>query len=227
MCINLFTERSKMELTARGIKETLNDIDEKFCEKINKTIDNIYNEILKVFLPDSIEDKVIKIKDQLGLSQLSRRVADFTKDIINNKDEKKENKDMNDLDIEKETSKIISTIKDSYNLSTGQVNKLEKNKDNIVNKIEQELDKEIKNYVNTFQKNDKYINEWKEFYKSKDFKNMEKIYKKIEKNMKDIVPLEEKIKEVRELENIHLIIKKKGGDFNLTNEELELTKRLL
>lgn len=216
-----------MELTARGIKETLNDIDEKFGEKINKTIDNIYNEILKVFLPDSIEDKVIEIKDQLRLSQLSKKVADFTKDIINNKGEKKENKDISDLDIEKETSKIISTIKDSYNLSTQQINKLEKNKDTIVNKIEQELDKEIKKYVNAFQKNDKYINEWKEFYNSKDFKNMEKIYKKIEKNMKDIVPLEEKIKEVRELENIHLIIKKKGGDFNLTNEELELTKRLL
>lgn len=216
-----------MELTARGIKETLNDIDEKFGEKINKTIDHIYNEILKVFLPDSIEDKVIEIKDQLRLSQLSKKVADFTKDIINNKGEKKENKDISDLDIEKETSKIISTIKDSYNLSTQQINKLEKNKDTIVNKIEQELDKEIKKYVNAFQKNDKYINEWKEFYNSKDFKNMEKIYKKIEKNMKDIVPLEEKIKEVRELENIHLIIKKKGGDFNLTNEELELTKRLL
>ncbi len=216
-----------MELTARGIKETLNDIDEKFGEKINKTIDNIYNEILKVFLPDSIEDKVIEIKDQLRLSQLSKKVADFTKDIINNKGEKKENKDISDLDIEKETSKIISTIKDSYNLSTQQINKLEKNKDTIVNKIEQELDKEIKKYVNAFQKNDKYINEWKEFYNSKDLKNMEKMYKKIEKNMKDIVPLEEKIKEIRELENIHLIIKKKGGDFNLTNEELELTKRLL
>ncbi len=216
-----------MELTARGIKETLNDIDEKFGEKINKTIDNIYNEILKVFLPDSIEDKVIEIKDQLRLSQLSKKVADFTKDIINNKGEKKENKDISDLDIEKETSKIISTIKDSYNLSTQQINKLEKNKDTIVNKIEQELDKEIKKYVNAFQKNDKYINEWKEFYNSKDLKNMEKIYKKIEKNMKDIVPLEEKIKEIRELENLHLIIKKKGGDFNLTNEELELTKRLL
>lgn len=216
-----------MELIARGIKETLNNIDEKFGEKINKTIDNIYNEVLKAFLPDSIEDKVIEIKDQLRLSQLSKKVADFTKDIINNKGEKKENKDISDLDIEKETSKIISTIKDSYNLSTQQINKLEKNKDTIVNKIEQELDKEIKNYVNAFRKNDKYINEWKEFYNSKDFKNMEKIYKKIEKNMKDIVPLEEKIKEVRELENIHLIIKKKGGDFNLTNEELELTKRLL
>lgn len=216
-----------MELTSREIKETLSDIDEKFSKTINNTIDNIYNEILRTFLPDSIEDKVIKIKDQLGLSQLSKKVADFTKDVINNKNEKKENKNMSDLDIEKETSKIISSIKDSYNLSTQQIKKLEKNKETISNKVEQELNKEIKNYVNIFEKNDKYVNEWKEFYNSKDFKNMEKVYKKIEKNMKDIAPIEEKIKEVRELENIHLLIKRKGGDFNLTNEELELTKSLL
>lgn len=216
-----------MELTSRGIKETLSDIDEKFSKTINNTIDNIYNEILRTFLPDSIEDKVIKIKDQLGLSQLSKKVADFTKDVINNKSEKKENKNMSDLNIEKETSKIISSIKDSYNLTTQQIKKLEKNKEAISNKVVQELNKEIKNYVNVFKKNDKYINEWKEFYNSKDFKNMEKIYKKIEKNMKNIAPIEEKIKEVRELENVHLLIKRKGGDFNFTNEELELTKRLL
>lgn len=216
-----------MELTSRGFKETLNNIDEKFSETINNTIDDIYNEILRSFLPDLIEDKVIKIKDQLGLSQLSKKVADFTKDVINNKNEKKENKNMSDLDIEKETRKIISSIKDSYNLSTQQIKKLEKNKETISNKVEQELNKKIENYVNIFKKNDEYVNEWKEFYNSKDFKNMEKVYKKIEKNMKDIALIEEKIKEVRELENVHLLIKRKGGDFNLTNEELELTKSLL
>lgn len=216
-----------MELTAKGIKDTLNEIDEKYGESINKTIDNIYNEILKTFLPDSIEDKVIEIKDKLGFSQLSKNVANFTKDLINNKNEKNVNRNISDLDIEKETSKIISSIKDSYNLSINQIEKLEKNKKAISNKVEQEIDKEIKNYVNAFEKNDKYINEWKEFYNSKDFKNMEKIYKKIEKNMKDIIPIEEKIKEVRELENVHQLIKRKGGDFNLTNEELELTKKLV
>ena len=51
-----------MEITTKDIKENLNQIDERFCEAITNTIDSIYNEILKAFLPDSIEDKVIKIK---------------------------------------------------------------------------------------------------------------------------------------------------------------------
>ncbi|HBC84076.1 MAG TPA: hypothetical protein DCZ30_01075 [Clostridiales bacterium] len=105
--------------------------------------------------------------------------------------------------------------------------RLEKNKKTISNKVEQEINKEIKNYVNAFEKNNQNINEWKQFYNSKDFKNMDKVYKKIEKNMQNIVPIEEKIKEVRELENVHQLIKRKGGDFNLTNEELELTQKLL
>lgn len=215
-----------MELAARCIKDTLNVINEKYGESINKMIGNVYNEILKTFLPDSIEDKVIKIKDQLSLSQLSKNIVNFTKDIINNKNEKNINKDIS-LNIEKETSKIISSIKDCYSLTIDQIENLEKNIEVISNKVEKEIDKEIKNYVNAFEKNDKYINEWRDFYNSKDFENMEKIYKKIEKNMKDIIPIEEKIKEVRELENVHLLIKRKGGDFNLTNEELELTKKLV
>lgn len=216
-----------MELTARSIKDTLNEIDEKYGESINKTIDNIYNEILKTFLPNSIEDKLIEIKDKLGFSQLSKNVANFTKDLINNKNEKDVNKNISELNIEKETSKIISAIKDSYDLSINQVEQLEKNKKTISNKVEQEIDKEIKSYVNAFEKNNQYINEWKGFYNSKDFKNMDKIYIKIEKNMKNIIPIEEKIKEVRELENMHQLIKRKGGDFNLTNEELELTQKLV
>lgn len=216
-----------MELTARSIKDTLNEIDEKYGEFINKTIDDIYNEILKAFLPDSIEDKVMEMKEKLGVSQLSKNVANFTKDLINNKNGKYANKNISELNIEKETSRIISAIKDSYDLSINQVERLEKNKKTISNKVEQEIDKKIKSYVNAFEKNDQYINEWKEFYNSKDFKNMDKIYKKIEKNMNNIIPTEEKIKEVRKLENVHQLIKRKGGDFNLTNEELELTQKLV
>ena len=167
------------------------------------------------------------MKEKLGVSQLSKNVANFTKDLINNKNEKYANKNISELNIEKETSRIISAIKDSYDLSINQVERLEKNKKTISNKVEQEIDKKIKSYVNAFEKNDQYINEWKEFYNSKDFKNMDKIYKKIEKNMNNIIPTEEKIKEVRKLENVHQLIKRKGGDFNLTNEELELTQKLV
>ena len=55
---------------------------------------------------------------------------------------------------------------------------------------------------------------------------MEKIYKEIEKNKVNTVSIEENIKELKKIENMHLLIKRKGGDFNLTNEELELVEKL-
>lgn len=216
-----------MEITTKDIKENLNQIDNRFCEAITNTIDSIYNEILKAFLPDSIEDKVIKIKDQIGLSKLSKNVENLLRGFINNKGEKDLTKRIKALDIEKQTNTLISNIEDAFNLSINEINKLENNKKTISKKVEEQLNKEIKSYISTFEKNDQYISEWEKFYKSKDFKNMDKVYKKIEKNVKNIIPIEEKIKEVRELENLHLRIKMKGGDFNLTNEEIELAKMLV
>lgn len=216
-----------MEITTKGIKENLNQIDEKFCEVITNTIDSIYNEILKTFLPDSIEDKVIKIKDQIGLSKLSKNVENFIREIINSKGKNDLTKSIKELNIEKQTNTLISNIGDAFNLSMNQINKLENNKKAISKKVEEQLSKEIKNYINTFEKNEKYISEWEKFYISRDFESMDKVYKKIERNLKNIIPIEEKIKEVRELENLHLLIKRKGGDFNLTNEEIELTKKLV
>lgn len=216
-----------MEITTKDIKENLNQIDDRFCEAITNTIDSIYNEILKAFLPDSIEDKVIKIKDQIGLSKLSKNVENLLRGFINNKGEKDLTKRIKALDIEKQTNTLISNIEDAFNLSINEINKIENNKKTISKKVEEQLNKEIKSYISTFEKNDQYISEWEKFYKSKDFKNMDKVYKKIEKNVKNIIPIEEKIKEVRELENLHLRIKMKGGDFNLTNEEIELAKMLV
>lgn len=216
-----------MEITTKDIKENLNQIDDRFCEAITNTIDSIYNEILKAFLPDSIEDKVIKIKDQIGLSKLSKNVENLLRGFINNKGEKDLTKRIKALDIENQTNTLISNIEDAFNLSINEINKLENNKKTISKKVEEQLNKEIKSYISTFEKNDQYISEWEKFYKSKDFKNMDKVYKKIEKNVKNIIPIEEKIKEVRELENLHLRVKMKGGDFNLTNEEIELAKMLV
>ena len=56
---------------------------------------------------------------------------------------------------------------------------------------------------------------------------MDKQYKKIEKELEKIMPLENIITKARQLENVHQLIKNKGGDFNLTQEELELSNKLI
>ena len=55
---------------------------------------------------------------------------------------------------------------------------------------------------------------------------MEKEYKKIQQQVEHIIPLEETLQKLKELENLHMLIKNKNNNFNLTNEELEMAKRI-
>lgn len=67
---------------------------------------------------------------------------------------------------------------------------------------------------------------WKNSYNNKDLDGMEKEYKKLEKELEKTLPIENTIKEARKIENIHILIKNKGN-FNLSNDELELAKKLI
>lgn len=70
------------------------------------------------------------------------------------------------------------------------------------------------------------MNNWKEHYKNKNFQGMDREYKKIEKEIDNLIPIERTIRNVRTIENIHNLIKNNGQDFNLTKEEIELAEKL-
>ena len=72
----------------------------------------------------------------------------------------------------------------------------------------------------------KYLN-WRNYYENKDFSGMEKEYNKIEKQLKNIAPIESTIKNARTIEVLHNLIKNNGQDFNLTKEQLELAEKLV
>ena len=55
---------------------------------------------------------------------------------------------------------------------------------------------------------------------------MEKEYKKIEVQIKNIAPIEKTINDVRTIEVLHNLIKNNGQDFNLSNQQLELVEKL-
>ena len=55
---------------------------------------------------------------------------------------------------------------------------------------------------------------------------MEKEYNKIEKEIKNLAPIEKIIDNVKIIENLHTLIKNNGQNFNLTKEEIELAEKL-
>ena len=85
----------------------------------------------------------------------------------------------------------------------------------------------------------KYVDNFNEYLKSKDFEGMTKEWKKIQNNLKSIIPLENILKQVRQIENIynlinetkqikalHNLIKNNGNNFELSQEELEIIKKI-
>ena len=100
-------------------------------------------------------------------------------------------------------------------------------KDVILDNVSKNIENNFTSQINNLDKLSKYENNWTEYYKDKDFKGMEKEYEKIKEKLKELMPLEETLKQARQIENIHKIIKNNGGDFNLTPEQLELSKILV
>ena len=76
------------------------------------------------------------------------------------------------------------------------------------------------------EKIDKYISQWNGYLKQEDFIGMEREYQKIREQLKELVPLEQTLKKARELENLHLLIRNRGGNLNLAQEEMELARTL-
>ena len=72
----------------------------------------------------------------------------------------------------------------------------------------------------------KYSKNWKNYYNAKDFDGMTKEYTKMKEKLKELIPLENTLKEARTIENLHNLIKNNGKNFNLTQEQLELANML-
>ena len=55
---------------------------------------------------------------------------------------------------------------------------------------------------------------------------MEREFKKMKEKFKEILPMENTIKEARTIENLHTLIKNNGRNFDLSEEQKELANIL-
>ena len=198
---------------------------------------------LKMLLPDVIEDQVIEIKDTLisdGFSEALKtgidKAIDLGKSILGIFTGKFDN--ISQIDNAVKKGGLLDTISD---LLTSGIKKIEKSgkidkstskiikkgKDSILNTISNNIENNFNSQIKSIEKIDKYTNNWKEYYEKQDFSNMDKQYKKIEKELENVVPLEKVLIKARQLENLHNLIKNNGKNFNLSKEELELANKLV
>ena len=104
---------------------------------------------------------------------------------------------------------------------------IKQGKNIILNNLESNISNTFSNQYKAIENTNKYILNWRNYYENKDFSGMEKEYNKIEKQLKNIAPIESTIKNARTIEVLHNLIKNNGQDFNLTKEQLKLAEKLV
>lgn len=221
-----------------------NEVEQKnFLETaLGKTINTGIDIGLRAVLPDYIEGQVIDLKDNLiqyglkdGIKKSIDDALNFGKSAIGIVTGNFEN-----ISQVQEAIKSGGIIDNVSNLLDDIINKvyskglinstvaktIKQGKNSILNNVEKNIENTFNKQINSLEYTEKYINNWKEYFNNKDFEGMEKEYKKIEKEINNLIPIEKTISDVRTIENLHNLIKNNGQDFNLTQEQLELAEKL-
>lgn len=230
-------ENVNNELSIENKDDILSKQNNALSEILNNVINWSIDAGLKYILPDSIENDVIKIKNDLLNGNAAQKIIDTIGSVINLGKEKLNNEKkeiINTEDIKKvlqnpDTIKLISDTVETIlnNRDINIQNKERSNKKIIEKNVENNLNNQLESQINSINKIENYKNEWYKNYENKDFEKINKVYKNIKKELKNIVPIEKLIKETRKIENLNQLIKSKGGDFNITKEELELANKLV
>ena len=207
-----------------------------------KTINSGIDIGLRYVFPNFMENDIINLKNNL----MDYGLKDGIKKSINSIIEKGKNLfgivsgNFQDIEQIKKAiidGNIIDTISDLLDITIDKASKDKKvdltiskaikiGKNSILSNIEKNIKNDISEQVKLNNNLVKYINNWKNAFSSKDFKGMEKEYEKINKELKKLIPVENIIKEARYVENIHNLIKNNGNNFNLSEDEIELAKKL-
>ena len=209
---------------------------------LGKAINNGINIGLRYLLPNWAEDKVIELKDNLlnyglkdGISKTIQSVIDTGKSAIGIVTGNFEN--VNQINEAVKNGGIIDSVSEIFDsvlnkiyasgkLNDTTFNLIKNGKNSILNNVEKNIESTLTTQITSFQRMEKYINSWKEFFQNKDFSGMEKEYKNSKTELKQLVPIENTINSARSIELLHNLIKNNGQDFKLTQEEIELANKL-
>ena len=209
---------------------------------LGKAINNGINIGLRYLLPNWAEDKVIELKDNLlnyglkiGISKTIQSVIDTGKSAIGIVTGNFEN--VNQINEAVKNGGIIDSVSGIFDsvlnkiYSSGKLNDttfnlIKNGKNSILNNVEKNIESTLTTQITSSQRMEKYINSWKEYFQNKDFLGMDKEYKNIKTELKQLVPIENTINSARSIELLHNLIKNNGQDFKLTQEEIELANKL-
>lgn len=222
--------------------EELKNIQEGFLQsKIGQIVNSAIDFGLKEILPDFVEDEVIEVKDALftgglkeGIDTAIENAINLGKNIVGIFNENF--KDIDQVEKSLEKGEIIEGISDSIDFI---VNKLEKSniistniselikngKNLILGNVDSNIQNEFNSELKSLKKIEKYIKNWGKYYSEKNIEGLNTEFNKIKKQLKNIIPLENIINNVRKIENINQLIKN-SDEFNFDEVYLNIAEKI-
>lgn len=240
MEINNLEKNNNIDLENNAVNEK---IQRKFLETtLGKTINTAVDIGIRTIFPNFIEEEVINIKDNLinyglkeGITKTIDDAIDLGKSVVGIISGNFENVSQMQTAIQSGglidgMSSLLDYVVDKVNKS-GLINEtvaktIKQGKNIILNNVENNIEKSFHAQYKVIESTNKYINNWKKNFNNKNFEGMKKEYNKIEKELKNITPIEKTINDIRIIKVLHNLIKNNGQNFNLTEEELDLAEKL-
>ena len=122
---------------------------------------------------------------------------------------------------------VLEKTQKSGILPTAIARTIRTGKNTLLNNVANNIENEFNGQIRSVERLQRYSNNWKECFNNKDFQGMTTQIYKIRAELKELVPMENTLKEARTIENLHNLIKNNGKDFNLSSEQQELAKMLI
>lgn len=236
--------KNNINLGNSNLQEVTYEKQKSFLEtNLGKVINGGVDLGLRAVLPDILEDEVIEIKNSIitdgfkaGIKTAIDNVVDLGKSVLGIFTGEFEN--ISQIKDVVKKGGLLDSVSDVLDWGINKAKKsdlinnttaslISKGKNTILNTINNNIENNLTSQIESIEKIDTYISKWNEYYNNKDFLNMAKQFEKIEKELENIVPLENVIIKARKVENLHNLIKNNGKNFNLSKEELELANKLV
>ena len=206
---------------------------EMLHSKVGEAINTGFDIGIRAICPDYLESQVINLKDNFinnglkeGINKSIEDAVDYGKSVLGILTGKFESisqaqnaiksggviDNVSDL-----IDDIVDNLKKSDVIDKKLASTIKKEKNTIIKNVENNIENTFSEQINNVEKLDKYIN---------DFNSMKKEYKKMEKVVESLIPIENIINEFNTIKNLQNLISANGNNFNLTQDELELAQKL-
>ena len=191
---------------------------EMLHSKVGEAINTGFDIGIRAICPDYLESQVINLKDNFinnglkeGINKSIEDAVDYGKSVLGILTGKFESisqaqnaiksggviDNVSDL-----IDDIVDNLKKSDVIDKKLASTIKKEKNTIIKNVENNIENTFSEQINNVEKLDKYINNWKEDYKNQDFNSMKKEYKKMEKVVESLIPIENIINEFNTIKNL-------------------------